>query len=130
VEQDELRLFLQPKMALATGAVVGAEALVRWQHPSAAWCRRCSSSRSPSRPASCASSRCGCSRLRAQVASAAAALGVLRVSVNLSTRDLLDLELPQRLEAILARLGVPASAFCLEITESAIMDDPQRAEPR
>ena len=33
MEQDELRLFLQPKLALGTGAVVGAEALVRWQHP-------------------------------------------------------------------------------------------------
>jgi EAL domain-containing protein (putative c-di-GMP-specific phosphodiesterase class I) len=52
---------------------------------------------------------------------------VQRVSVNLSTRDLLDLELPQRLQAILQRHGVPASAFCLEITESAIMDEPQRA---
>jgi EAL domain-containing protein (putative c-di-GMP-specific phosphodiesterase class I) len=33
-----------------------------------------------------------------------------------------------RLAGILARHGVQASAFCLEITESAIMDDPQRAE--
>ena len=52
----------------------------------------------------------------------------LRVSVNLSTRDLLDPELSHRLADILARHGVAASAFCLEITESAIMDDPQRAE--
>ena len=52
----------------------------------------------------------------------------LRVSVNLSTRDLLDPELSHRLADILVRHGVPASAFCLEITESAIMDDPQRAE--
>src|SRR3989344_149123 len=52
----------------------------------------------------------------------------LRVSVNLSTRDLLDPELSTRLADILVRHGVPASAFCLEITESAIMDDPHRAE--
>jgi EAL domain-containing protein (putative c-di-GMP-specific phosphodiesterase class I) len=52
----------------------------------------------------------------------------LRISVNLSTRDLLDPELSTRLATILARHGVQASAFCLEITESAIMDDPQRAE--
>jgi EAL domain-containing protein (putative c-di-GMP-specific phosphodiesterase class I) len=52
----------------------------------------------------------------------------LRVSVNLSTRDLLDPELNLRLGAILARYQVPAAQICLEITESAIMDDPQRAE--
>jgi hypothetical protein len=33
--RNELRLFLQPKIALKTGAAVGAEALVRWQHPTA-----------------------------------------------------------------------------------------------
>jgi EAL domain-containing protein (putative c-di-GMP-specific phosphodiesterase class I) len=58
---------------------------------------------------------------------ALAALGVHCVSVNLSTRDLIDLELPRKLEALRQRHGAPASAFCLEITESAIMDDPQRA---
>jgi EAL domain-containing protein (putative c-di-GMP-specific phosphodiesterase class I) len=48
--------------------------------------------------------------------------------VNLSTRDLLDLELPEKLDAILRRHRALAEGFCLEITESAIMDDPQRAE--
>ena len=52
----------------------------------------------------------------------------LRIAINLSTRDLLDLDFPQRLDAMLLKHNVPASAFCLEITESAIMDDPQRAE--
>jgi EAL domain-containing protein (putative c-di-GMP-specific phosphodiesterase class I) len=51
----------------------------------------------------------------------------LAISVNLSTRDLLDLELPQKFEALLVKHIVPAEAFCLEITESAIMDDPARA---
>jgi EAL domain-containing protein (putative c-di-GMP-specific phosphodiesterase class I) len=59
---------------------------------------------------------------------ALAVLGVRRVSVNLSTRDLLDLELPEKLDAILRRHRALAEGFCLEITESAIMDDPQRAE--
>jgi len=54
--------------------------------------------------------------------------GHLRIAINLSPRDLLDTEFPQRLEALMHRHGVAASAFCLEITESAIMDDPQRAE--
>jgi EAL domain-containing protein (putative c-di-GMP-specific phosphodiesterase class I) len=51
----------------------------------------------------------------------------LVLSVNLSTRDLLDPELPQKFDALLVKHRVPAEGFCLEITESAIMDDPQRA---
>jgi EAL domain-containing protein (putative c-di-GMP-specific phosphodiesterase class I) len=56
------------------------------------------------------------------------AMGIRRLSINLSTRDLMDLELPDKLEAILLKRGARAEGFCLEITESAIMDDPQRAE--
>ena len=51
----------------------------------------------------------------------------LMLSVNLSTRDLLDQDLPAKFEALLVKHRVPAEGFCLEITESAIMDDPQRA---
>ena len=51
----------------------------------------------------------------------------LTLSVNLSTRDLLDPELPQKFDALLVKHRVPAEAYCLEITESAIMDDPTRA---
>jgi EAL domain-containing protein (putative c-di-GMP-specific phosphodiesterase class I) len=57
-----------------------------------------------------------------------AVLGVRTVSVNLSTRDLMDQDLPDKLETILRRHRALAEGFCLEITESAIMDDPQRAE--
>jgi EAL domain-containing protein (putative c-di-GMP-specific phosphodiesterase class I) len=56
------------------------------------------------------------------------ALGLQRVSVNLSTRDLLDQDLPAKLEHILKRHAMPAQAMGLEITESAIMDEPQRAQ--
>jgi len=47
--------------------------------------------------------------------------------LNLSPRDLLDQDLPRRFEKILARYQLAPSSFCLEITESAIMDDPIRA---
>ena len=56
------------------------------------------------------------------------ALGLHTVSVNLSTRDLLDQELPFKIAAITLRHGMPPQALCLEITESAIMEDRQRAE--
>ncbi|WP_163602772.1 EAL domain-containing protein, partial [Klebsiella pneumoniae] len=51
----------------------------------------------------------------------------LRLSVNLSTRDLMDQDLPAKIEALIQPLQVPAASICLEITESAIMDDPERA---
>ncbi|HEV6968441.1 putative bifunctional diguanylate cyclase/phosphodiesterase [Roseateles sp.] len=128
VENDELRLFLQPKIDLQQGRVIGAEALVRWQHPQrglvppmqfipfaeqtgfirilSAWMLE------------------GAARFSQQAREAGLAL---RLSVNLSTRDLMDQELPAKIEAMLAPLQVAADSLCLEITESAIMDDPERA---
>jgi diguanylate cyclase (GGDEF)-like protein len=127
LEHDELRLFLQPKIALATGAFIGAEALVRWQHPVRGMV--------PPLHFIPFAEQTGFVRLLtlwmfeqcARQWPLLQRLGVQRVSVNLSTRDLLDPELPQRLLAIGQRHGAPATAFCLEITESAIMDEPQRA---
>jgi diguanylate cyclase (GGDEF)-like protein len=127
LEHDELRLFLQPKIELKSGRFVAAEALVRWQHPVRGMV--------PPLHFIPFAEQTGFVRLLTLWMFEACvqrwpmlqALGLQRVSVNLSTRDLLDLELPQRLQSILDRYGVPASALCLEITESAIMDEPQRA---
>ncbi len=130
VDGGELRLYLQPKLALADGRLIGAEALVRWQHPE----------RGLVPPAQFIpfAEQTGFIRHLTlwmfeqaarhwQVLSEAAG-HPLRLAVNLSTRDLLDQDLPDKLAGLLARHGAPAGAFCLEITESAIMDDPQRAE--
>ncbi len=129
VEQNEFRLFLQPKVCLRSGSVVGAEALIRWAHPSrgmvppglfipfaeqSGFIRQITSwllveSMRTWR-------RCADQGLR------------LQMSINLSARDLIDPELPARVSALLQQHQVPASAMCLEITESAIMDDPNRAQ--
>ncbi len=50
------------------------------------------------------------------------ALG-LRISVNLSTRDLMDQELPGKIEALMSPLQVPPDSLCLEITESVVVQD-------
>jgi diguanylate cyclase (GGDEF)-like protein len=128
VELGELRLYLQPKIAIRDGSVCGAEALVRWQHPTRGLV--------PPMQFIPFAEQTGFIRqltlwMFEQAAAeqvALALLGVRRVSVNLSTRDLLDMELPEKLDAILRRHRALAEGFCLEITESAIMDDPQRAE--
>lgn len=128
VEHGELRLFLQPKLGLDSATVVGAEALVRWQHPERGMVP-------PMQFIPFAEQTGFIRTLTMWVFEEAARLWLelhahgmaLTLSVNLSARDLLDQDLPQKFEALLVKHQVPAEALCLEITESAIMDDPQRA---
>jgi diguanylate cyclase (GGDEF)-like protein len=127
-EKNEFRLFVQPKVLLNTGQVVGLEALVRWMHPEKGMIF-------PDHFIPFAEQTGFIRTLTQWVLEQSAALcselqknGVhLRLSANLSTRDLLDQDLPAKFAAILARHQVAPSSFCLEITESAIMDDPVRA---
>jgi diguanylate cyclase (GGDEF)-like protein len=130
LDHHELRLYLQPKVALSgprAGQCVGAEALVRWQHPARGLV--------PPMAFIPFAEQTGFVRhLTLWIFEATVrewprlqALGLQRVSVNLSVRDLMDTDLPAKLAQLLAVHQVPATALCLEITESAIMDDPQRA---
>jgi len=129
IDQDQFRLYVQPKTDLSSGDVVGIESLVRWQHPQKGMIY----------PDNFIpfSERTGFVRLltswmmdrSAALCKELGAQGLTpKICVNLSTRDLLDQELPAQFAAILARHGVAPSSFCLEITESAIMDDPVRAQ--
>jgi len=128
VEAGELRLFLQPKVDLQSGRIISAEALVRWQHPQRGlvppmlfipFAEQTGFIRTLTRWVIEASA--------AAWAQAHAQGLALRISVNLSTRDLLDQDLPDKIQTLLDAHGARSDALCLEITESAIMDDPQRA---
>ncbi|WP_342131322.1 putative bifunctional diguanylate cyclase/phosphodiesterase [Hydrogenophaga sp. OTU3427] len=129
LQHNELRLFLQPKLDTASERVVAAEALVRWQHPQRGLVP-------PLQFIPFAEQTGFVRQLTLWMFEEAArhwaalqpAQGLLRIAINLSTRDLLDQDFPLRLAALLRQYGVLSSGFCLEITESAIMDDPQRAE--
>ena len=129
VDQGELRLFLQPKVSLKTGRVVGAEALVRWEHPVRGVL--------PPRGFVPFAEQTGFVRLLTgwmleevtRTARQFADLGLdVKLSVNLSTRDLMDQALPERFEALIEQHGIAPDRLALEITESAIMDDPRRAQ--
>jgi EAL domain-containing protein (putative c-di-GMP-specific phosphodiesterase class I) len=129
IERNEFRLFVQPKIALASGKPVGAEALVRWVHPERG-------NVFPDQFIPFAE-QTGFIRVltrwmmeqSAILSQQLTAQGIhLKISVNLSTRDLMDQDLPAKFADILARHALSPSAFCLEITESAIMDDPVRAQ--
>ncbi|MBP7661653.1 MAG: EAL domain-containing protein, partial [Burkholderiaceae bacterium] len=129
VEQNQLQLYLQPKVDLASGCIAGAEALVRWRHPA----------RGLVPPAHFIpfAEQTGAIRQITQwmIERTVIALADLRaqglplkIAVNLSTRDLMDQNLPHKVARLLSLRGLAPAALCLEITESAIMDDPLRAE--
>ena len=125
----EFTLAYQPKLALGSGRIVAVEALLRWQHPERG-------SIAPARFIPFAE-QTGFIReitpwvLESAVRQAAAwhAAGLdIAVSANLSTLDLLDPHLGRRVRGLLEHYAVPARRLCLEITESALMDDPALAQ--
>ncbi|MBI5109824.1 MAG: EAL domain-containing protein [Rhodocyclales bacterium] len=125
---DQFLLHYQPKLDLAGDRVAGAEALIRWHHPRLGMVP-------PGRFIPFAE-RTGFIReitpwaLRRAVADAAAwqdaGLDIV-VAVNLSTRDLLNRDLVAEVSRLLAESGLAPHRLCLEITESALMDDPELA---
>ena len=127
VELDEFRLFHQPTVSLETGAIVGTEALVRWQHP-------VHGLMSPSEFIDLAEvsgmihplTRWAL-RSALYQASAWAPAGeepTVAVSINLSVRNLYDSELTAWMHQLLIESNFPPSLVTLEITESEVMDDP------
>jgi diguanylate cyclase (GGDEF)-like protein len=129
IEQGELILHYQPTVRLKTRRVNGVEALVRWNHrqrgmippdqfigpaeqtgliqPLTHWVLRTAMQQ--------------CSGWRK------AGLGIT-VAVNLSPRNLLDPRLPETLEELLHSAGITPDLIRFEITESAIMTEPDRTQ--
>jgi len=129
IRDGQLVLHFQPKANLSTGRVVGVEALVRWEHP-----RRgvlypdeflpSAEGTGLMKPLTQHVLECALAQCRAWHD-----LGMdLTVAVNLSTRNLLDLDLPDRIACLLEASGVSPAKLELEITESMIMTDPPRAK--
>ncbi|WP_130492163.1 putative bifunctional diguanylate cyclase/phosphodiesterase [Motilibacter rhizosphaerae] len=120
----EIVPYFQPKVDLATGTVVGAEALARWLHP-----RRGLVPPGSFMPVIEATSLVTEFTLGIldsaleQNAAWAAAGRPLPVAVNLSARLLLDQGLPERVAAMLRTHGVPAARLVLEITETVALSD-------
>ncbi len=128
VDNDELTLLFQPKVPLSSSNENFVEALVRWRHPLRGMV--------PPLEFIPFAEQTGYIRAITQWVLAHAvkqcaawrAEGLLmNVSVNLSARDLMDPELPERFHAMLDQSFCAARWFTLEITESAILDDPAHA---
>jgi diguanylate cyclase (GGDEF)-like protein len=129
IDHGELVLHYQPKVRISDGALVGAEALVRWQHPERGLIL-------PDEFIPLAEHTSLVSPLMYLVLDAA--LAQVRawadsgrrtpVSVNLSARNLLDPELATQVADLLAVHEVAPELLALEVTETAIMIEPERAE--
>ena len=129
IERKELLLHYQPKIDLATRRIIGAEALVRWQHPQlglvhpnefiplaedtglvvplGAWVMQ--------------------EAMRQYVAWREAGLPPLKLAINLSARQFRLENLPDLVAAALAESGADPQAFVFELTESMVMQDAERA---
>jgi EAL domain-containing protein (putative c-di-GMP-specific phosphodiesterase class I) len=128
LERDELVVHYQPIVDVRGAEVRGAEGLVRWEHPEHGLL--------PPGAFIAAVEQTGLigpltrhvlERSIAQCASWRTEGNDLSVAVNLSVRNLLDPGLPGQISALLDTYGLPADALQLEITESMIMSDPERA---
>ncbi|HEV7886134.1 MAG TPA: EAL domain-containing protein, partial [Acidimicrobiales bacterium] len=128
VERGELALHYQPKAELGTGRVSGVEALLRWHHPEYGMI--------PPDEFIPIAEHTGLIRpLTSWVLSEATHQARswtdrgmrLSVAVNLSVRSLMDGGLPDEVANALDRESLDATALILEITESTIMADPNRA---
>ncbi len=129
LDEEQFVVYYQPEIELATGRVVGVEALVRWRHPERGlvppsefiplaeetgligpldlWVIR----------RACEDVACGCD-----------AASNLRLAVNVSARQLHSASLLPAIESALGASGLAASQLEIEITETAIMADPVAAK--
>ncbi len=128
IEQNQLLLYYMPEVDVKTGNVIGVEALVRWQHPKLGLMP-------PDRFVPMAEQTGLIRPLTLWVLEAALRqqqiwrrVGInLVLSVNLSTRNLHDPHLPDAVARLIETYGVPRGTLKIEITESSLMADPDRA---
>jgi diguanylate cyclase (GGDEF)-like protein len=124
---DGIQLFYQPQIAIATGEVVGVEALLRWQHPERGMVGPEELIRvaEPTPVMRLLTDRV-LHDVIAQLAAWREAGRSLRAAVNVSVRDLHAGDIADRIDELLRQYAVPADLLQLEITESALMADPHR----
>ena len=128
LERDELVLHYQPKVSVDGGEVIGVEALVRWQHPTRGLL-------GPAEFVPLAERTGTVTELTHWVLTAALRQArrwldegrPLPVAVNLAAANIVDVTLPDTVDALLTQHGVPGRLLECEISEHTVMADPLRA---
>ena len=130
IERRELKVYYQPLVDLSDGRIIGAEALVRWPHAKHGMIP-------PDRFIPLAEETGLVLPLGYEVLNTACRqaagwqwAGLMRVSVNLSPRQVQDPALVLYVRQALAHSGLPAEALTLEITESLLSEDAEVASHR
>jgi len=124
VAESQLQMWLQPKFSLQTNAAVGAEALVRWQHPQRGFV-------SPAEFVPFAEQTGAITLVTDWMLNEAMrtlqtwqrSQPALSISVNVSTRDLQDASFCQRVMQLMQHYGITPNKLRLEIVESGLMQD-------
>ena len=129
LQREELTLHYQPQVDIKTGHVVGVEALVRWQHPTRGLLYPDTFIPAAEKTGLIAplTTWVLANALRQQQIWHLAGIE-LHISVNLSVRNLQQADIVSEISNALRSSGVQPEWLTLEITESAIMIDPERAK--
>ncbi|OWK29831.1 putative bifunctional diguanylate cyclase/phosphodiesterase [Sphingomonas mucosissima] len=125
---DQLRLVFQPRLDLGTGRCVGAEALLRWRHPTLGEI-------SPAEFIPIIEQTSLARTVTQWVLDAAldqlacwTTQGLdLKLSINISAANLAEADLVQRIQLALLKRHLRPDQLEIELTESAIMDQPDQA---
>lgn len=128
IENGDLVIYLQPQVQTVGHLVVGAEALIRWNHPTLGQIppNEFIDLVENGAHAGAFTRHVICSSLNAYVLLAEQGIH-LPISVNLTSRDVLDRHLPQFVTDELAKRNLPGHSLCMEVTEHSLVVDLDRA---
>lgn len=128
IEENQLKLFYQPKLCLITNKVISVECLVRWFHPEHGFISPDDFIPLAEQTGAIRDLTYWAINTALQQHVAWRNIGIeLRFAVNISAVDLIDLSLPAYVAELLDRYKVDSTHLALEVTESALMDDPDAA---
>jgi EAL domain-containing protein (putative c-di-GMP-specific phosphodiesterase class I) len=133
IERRELSVLYQPIVALETGRICSVEALLRWEHPirgTIGPMRFIPIAEETGLIVSIGAWVLGEACRQAMSWSETSGAPPVGVSVNLSPRQLRDPGLVEEVRTVLAATGLAPSRLELEVTESAVMNDPDEARAR
>jgi diguanylate cyclase (GGDEF)-like protein len=126
LQRDELDLFYQPKVSVSNEEVIGAEALIRWNHPEYGLISPDEFIPMAERTSEIKNITLwvlqrafqNCAELHRRGAD-------IKISVNLSAKDLLDPEFPDLITGIASAAAIKPEWIMFEITEGSVMNDPE-----